>query len=138
VGYGITHGSWCYQKPNVAPNLFPSTCDNTKNHILITYRIFITTLTISSTHDIHHIYENPQTTYTIYMRIHKHTPYKRIEVIHIVDKRLHIFLIHMTSHPHCLILIHIHNMKPELIRRLTHLTGAPNCSSYVHYHLECH
>jgi hypothetical protein len=72
------------------------------------------------------------------MRIHKHTPYKRIEVIHIVDKRLHIFLIHMTSHPHCLILIHIHNMKPELIRRLTHLTGATDCLSYVHYHLECH
>jgi hypothetical protein len=54
------------------------------------------------------------------MRVHKHTPYVRIEVIHIVDKHSHIFSIHMTSHPHrlievihCLILIHIYDMKPN-------------------------
>jgi hypothetical protein len=35
----------------------------------------------------------------------------RIEVIHIIDKHSHIFLIHMTSHQHCLILINIHDMK---------------------------
>jgi hypothetical protein len=46
--------------------------------------------------------------HTPYMRVHKHTPYVRIEVIHIVVKHSHIFLIHMTSHPHRLIeVIHI-------------------------------
>jgi hypothetical protein len=51
---------------------------------------------------------HPQTTYTLYMRVHKYTPYLRIEVIHIVDKHSHIFSIHKTSHPHHLIeVIHI-------------------------------
>jgi hypothetical protein len=71
-----------------------------------------------SPHKQYHPHENPQTTYTSYMRIHKqhtlylrfhkHTPYLRIEVIHIIDKYSHIFFIHMTSHPHRLIeVIHI-------------------------------
>jgi hypothetical protein len=64
------------------------------------------------------------------MRVHKHTPYVRIEVIHIVDKHSHIFSIHMTSHPHrlievihCLILIHIYDMKPNSYQDYTSYGG---------------
>jgi hypothetical protein len=79
-----TNGSYPYQGPKVAPNMLSSTCDNTKIiHILHTKYL--------SPHKQYHPHENPQTTYTSYMRVHKHTPYLRIEVIHIVDKHSHIF-----------------------------------------------
>jgi hypothetical protein len=70
--------------------------------------IYLSHIEYSSPHKQYHPHENPQTTYTSYMRVYKYTSYLRIEVIHIVDKHSHIFLIHKTSHPHCLIeVIHI-------------------------------
>jgi hypothetical protein len=90
-------------------------------------------------------HENSQTTYTSYMRVHKYIPYLRIGAIHIVDKHSHIFSIHKTSHPQCLIeVIHfVSYLYAYMTSNQTHTEtyashGGAYCWSYVHYCPDCH